>query len=59
MGICSKCKLEHTSTTHTDGQIVVKCLEQSCSHVEIERYGSKRWHIQKTEAEEAAERVEG
>lgn len=59
MGTCKKCGSERVRTFHTDGKIRTQCLEKTCGHVEIERYGPKRRHVQKSEAEEAAETVQG
>lgn len=57
MGACRKCGSEKTRTQHTDGYIVVTCKD--CGGVVEERYGPKRRHVQKSEAEEAAETVQG
>jgi len=57
MGVCKKCGSEKTRTTHTDGRITVKCAD--CGEVHEERYGWRRRHQTKTDAEEAAETVRG
>ncbi len=53
---CQKCGSEKTKTRHTDGLIVVTCKD--CGEVVEERYGYRK-HQVKTEAEQAAETVQG
>ena len=58
MGKCVKCQSERVKTIHTDGRIKTRCLEKSCGHVEIERYGH-RHKTAPSETERVSQEIQG
>ena len=54
---CPACHSERTRTLHTDRRIEIRC--KACGQVSLETYGQPQRKAKQSEAEQAAETVEG